>query len=375
MFVVKGDDSMKTTILLVFCLSVITSTAIIHAEEIIQMAILLDTSGSMDGLIDQAKTQLWKIVNELALARKNGESPLLEVALYEYGKDSLPANEGYMRMIVPLTTDLDRISEELFKLTTDGGSEYCGEVIGKATRELQWSSSNKDYRVIFIAGNEPFTQGTIDYTKTCPGAIARGIIVNTIFCGDFNEGVQTEWKAGAELADGTYMNIDHNQTAIYIDAPQDEELLRLGRQLNETYVAYGTTGGLSEVRQEEQDMNAASMSKGAAVERSVAKAQKMYVNSSWDIVDAVYNDEVDIASIKEEQLPEEMKKMSPEERKEYVAHMKENREEIQKKINILNEERRTYIEEEMKKKAGENTLDMAIVTAVRDQAAEKDYHF
>ena len=35
-------------------------------KNLIQMAILLDTSGSMDGLIEQAKAQLWKIVNELA---------------------------------------------------------------------------------------------------------------------------------------------------------------------------------------------------------------------------------------------------------------------------------------------------------------------
>ena len=108
-------------------------------KNLIQMAILLDTSNSMDGLIEQAKTQLWKIVNELALAKRNGETPNLEVALYEYGKDSLPAGEGYMRMIVPLTTDLDRVSEELFKLKTNGGSEYCGQVIQMAARGLKWT--------------------------------------------------------------------------------------------------------------------------------------------------------------------------------------------------------------------------------------------
>ena len=358
-----------------FCLVCITLPVFVHAGEVIQMAILLDTSGSMSGLIDQAKTQLWKIVNELAMAKKNGESPLLEVALYEYGKDSLPASEGYMRMIVPLTMDLDKVSEELFKLTTNGGSEYCGEVIGKASRELKWSGSNGDYKVIFIAGNEPFTQGEVDYRKTCPEAIAKGIIVNTIFCGDFNEGVSTDWKAGAELADGRYMNIDHNQTAIHIDAPQDEELLQLGNELNDTYIAYGIGGGELQERQEEQDINAASMSKSAAVERSVAKAQRMYVNSAWDMVDAVNNEGLDVTKLEEDQLPEEMKGMTPEERDAYVSEMQGKRAELQEKINELNEERREYIEKEMKKKAEENTLDTAIITAVRDQAVEKDYQF
>ncbi|MFH1998558.1 MAG: VWA domain-containing protein, partial [Planctomycetota bacterium] len=83
-------------------------------EARIQMAILLDTSSSMDGLIDQAKSQLWKIVNEFVTMKRDGRPPMLEVALYEYGKSSRPAEENYMRMILPLTTDLDKVSQELF---------------------------------------------------------------------------------------------------------------------------------------------------------------------------------------------------------------------------------------------------------------------
>ena len=125
----------------------------------IQLAILLDTSGSMDGLIDQARSRLWKIVNELATARKNGQAPRLQVALYEYGQDGIPAAAGYLRRIVPLSDDLDRISEELFKLKTNGGEEYCGQVIQSAVRELEWSGDSGDLKMIVIAGNEPFTPG------------------------------------------------------------------------------------------------------------------------------------------------------------------------------------------------------------------------
>jgi len=140
-----------------------TAGATIDKTGYIQVAILLDTSNSMDGLIEQAKTQLWKIVNQLGRADKNGQTVKLQVALYEYGKSSIPGPEGYLRMIVPLTTDLDQISEELFKLSTYGGDEYCGRVIQSALDGLQWSRSADDYKVIVIAGNEPFTQGEIDY--------------------------------------------------------------------------------------------------------------------------------------------------------------------------------------------------------------------
>ena len=90
----------------------------------IKIALLLDTSNSMDGLINQAKSQLWKIVNELALAKCEGEKPTVKIALYEYGNDRLTASEGYIRMVTPLTNDLDQISQDLFGLTTNGGSEF-----------------------------------------------------------------------------------------------------------------------------------------------------------------------------------------------------------------------------------------------------------
>ena len=170
-------------LILVGTISVMAANAyaVGNNDNLIQMAILLDTSNSMDGLIEQAKSQLWKIVNEMATAKRNGQSPYLEVALYEYGKSTIPAGEGYLRMITPLTTDLDKVSEELFNLKTNGGAEYCGTVIQASVDGLQWSDDNSVLKVIFIAGNEPFTQGHINYQKACQAAIQKGIVVNTIF--------------------------------------------------------------------------------------------------------------------------------------------------------------------------------------------------
>ena len=84
-----------------------------------------------------------------------------------------------------------------------------------------------------------FNQGNVDYVKSCKNSISNGIIVNTIFCGDVKEGIDTKWKDGADLADGKYINIDQNQTIAYIEAPQDKEIARLGAELNKTYIAYG----------------------------------------------------------------------------------------------------------------------------------------
>ena len=120
----------------------------------IMIALLLDTSNSMDGLIDQAKSQLWKIVNEVAVAKSgDGKQPNIKIALYEYGNEGLSPDEGYIRQVCPLTEDLDVISEKLFSLTTNGGNEFCGQVIKTALNQLAWSASNSDLKMIFIAGD------------------------------------------------------------------------------------------------------------------------------------------------------------------------------------------------------------------------------
>jgi hypothetical protein len=112
----------------------------------VDVAILLDTSNSMDGLINQAKSQLWTIVQQFAKAKKDGQTPVLRVALFEYGNTNLPAAEGYIRQVVPLSDDLDKLSEALFSLTTSGGDEYCGQVIDEAITRLDWSKEPNGYK-------------------------------------------------------------------------------------------------------------------------------------------------------------------------------------------------------------------------------------
>lgn len=341
----------------------------------IQLAILLDTSGSMDGLIDQARSRIWKIVNELAGARKNGRAPRLQVALYEYGQNSIPSAAGYLRRIVALSEDLDRVSEELFKLRTNGGEEYCGRVIRSAVSELEWSGGGADLKMIVIAGNEPFTQGATDYRAACREAIGRGIVVNTIFCGSYQEGLQTAWKAGADLADGQYVAIDADNAPPPVSAPQDDEIARLGRELNGTYIAFGREGGSGKTRQEAQDMNAASVSQEIAVQRIAAKAAPQYGNSAWDLVDAKKAGRVKLEELGEADLPQEMKGMSAVERDKYVAAKQAKREVLQKKITALHAERERFVRAKLKDQAGAGTLDQAIIRALRKQAGAKNFNF
>lgn len=335
----------------------------------VQLALLLDTSNSMDGLIGQAKTQLWSIVNEFATARRDGLQPTLEVALFEYGNTGLPGEEGYIRQVVPLTTDLDQISESLFALTTNGGDEYCGQVIQEAVRRLTWSSNRRDFKAIFIAGNEPFTQGPVHYSSAAEMANGRGVIVNTIHCGSYEDGVAGRWLDGAKLAGGSYMHIDQNRTMPPIIAPQDERLMQLNVELNNTYVWYGSNAKEAAARQVAQDVNAASAAPQAMSQRIRTKASKLYRQADKDLVDALAEDEEMLSQVKEEELPEAMRTMTEGEQRAYLAGQAARRAELQQQIQALSAERAKHVAKVRadQAEAGEATLGDAINAAIRDQ--------
>lgn len=345
---------------------------------LIQIALLLDTSNSMDGLIDQAKTHLWKVVNEFAAARQNGQRPMLQVALYEYGNDSLSAGEGYVRLVAPLTDDLDQISQELFALSTNGGSEFCGHVIRDSINALQWSSGAQDFKAIFIAGNEPFTQGEIDYAESCKSAIVKGVIVNTIFCGPHQQGVDGKWADGAALADGRYLNIDQDQKIVHIPAPQDQRIAQLNSQLNRTYLAYGVHAAEGLGRQVAQDEQAEQLDAAVLSQRVAAKSSSLYTNRRWDLVDAAKESDFDIDKIKEEDLPQDMRGISKEQKVARIAEMQKQRDEVNLEIKTLVAEREKYVAEERKKQSqtdGERTFDAALIEVVRDQAGRNGFEF
>jgi hypothetical protein len=345
----------------------------------VQVALLLDTSSSMDGLIDQAKTQLWKVVNTFSDARRDGEAPQVEVALYEYGNQNLSVENQWIRQVQPLTRDLDSLSKSLFSLKTNGGEEYCGAVIQRSLADLKWDETKDTYKVIFIAGNEPFTQGAIDARKACRDAWEKGIVVNTIHCGNREEGMSGSWHDGAALAGGKFMVINQDRAVVSIPAPQDKPIAELSERLNQTYLGYGKDGAAGAAKQEEADKNAFSHAKeGAHVQRAVAKASANYSNSTWDLVDAARAKKVDVATLPADQLPPAMRELKPEERTAFIEKAAKERASIQEKIVTLNREREAFVAEEMKKQAaqtGEKTLDQVLVEATREQATARGYKF
>ena len=339
----------------------------------VQLAILLDTSGSMNGLIHQARAQIWKIVNEFNAAKRDGLTPEVEVALFEYGNDTISADRQWVRQVTPLTRDLDEVSRRLFALSTDGGSEYCGAAIREAVQTLTWSAEPGTYKAVFIAGNEPFTQGPISAVEACRAATSKGIVVNTIHCGSSQDGVNGGWQQGALLASGSYLCIDQNKDVAHVPTPQDGEILKLSAELNATYLGFGRQRKEKLLNQLAQDTNASAAAPGAAIGRAVTKASANYDNRRWDLVDAVGKDQLKLSSLIKEDLPETLRAMSEADLGAHIAKLAAERTAVQTKIRVLNEARENFLATKQKAAGEAETLDTAIAKTIRKQAAKSGF--
>ena len=341
----------------------------------VDLVLCLDTSNSMDGLIDSAKRKLWTVVNDLA---KIEPAPTLRVALYSYGNNNYDPGKGWVRKDLDLTGDLDEVYKRLFALTTKGGNEYVARVTHAALTDLKWAEDKDALRLVFVCGNEPVDQDkqvTLDSAASL--ARSKGVIVNAIYCYPATNPEAAGWQAFAEQAGGKYANIDQDRarTAAAIKTPFDEEIQKLGVAINSTYCWYGPRGGEAAANQRAQDLNAEKTSKDVATERGVTKASKFYRNATCDLIDRMEIDkDFDLSKIKDEDLPEELKKLKPEERVAYLKKKAEERAEIQKKVAELNVKRTKFIEDEKKKEprsAADKAFDDALKAMLREQAAAK----
>ena len=239
------------------------STSAFAADEVkaqphtIDLAICLDVSGSMSGLIDSARAKLWAIVNDLALAKP---TPKLRVALLTFGHKTYPQESGWVRVDSNLTDDLDKISERLFALKTNGGTELVGRVVQASLDQLDWSKSKSALKLIIVAGNESADQDKeVDYRVVSKRAIESGCMVNAIYCGNPADPIALSWKDVALRADGSFHAIDHNRGTVSIATPFDKRIAELSTAMNATYIPLGTEGKRGWANQKVQDRNAASL--------------------------------------------------------------------------------------------------------------------
>ncbi|MDA1267285.1 MAG: VWA domain-containing protein, partial [Planctomycetota bacterium] len=364
----KHDDVVQSSLVIAI------GGPVVQATRAVDLAICLDTSGSMSGLIEATKQKLWSIVNDMALAEPE---PVLRVALLTFGNDGHNPENGWVKVDVPLTADLDLISQHLFALSTNGGSEYVSRVVDKATHGLEWSPDPMALKLIVVAGNEGADQDPmIPYPQACKSAITAGVMINAIYCGNKTDAVARGWEQVAKLADGHFATIDHNQGTIIVESPFDDQLGALSSSVNATYIPLGDVGRSGWANQVLQDENAEGLNRENVASRARTKGGKLY-KKSWDLVEMCDAEEFDWTTLKDEDLPEEMRELDIEGRKAYVAKKKSERAEIHKQIADLSQRRQAWTEAYIKLHGldASKSFDQALRGAMRSQAASKGFQF
>ena len=282
-------------------------------------------------------------------------------------------DRGYVKQITPFTSDLDDLSQKLFQLTTNGGQEYCGYVIHTSLNELKWDTASSNYKVIFISGNEDFLQGNISYTLACTEAKKKGVIVNTIYCGDRLQGIKEHWNLLGECGNGSFTNINSDAKPEDKPTPYDSTLITLNYKLNGTYIYYGATGQQKQAMQATADAFNSSINGYVGVNRIVAKGKRStYNNYSWDLVDAKEEDKKVLEKLDFKTLPDSLQKKNKAELEAIIDQKSNERSGIQKEIQDINKKREAFIAEEKIKKAktGNNskTLESEVERIIREQA-------
>jgi len=226
-------------------------------------------------------------------------------------------------------------------------------------------------RFVFLAGNEGFDQGPVPAAKAMQAAAGKDINVQLIYCGDKDP----TWEAAAKLAMSDLVTIDQNHVAQHIASPQDDEILRLGNELNGTYIAYGSEGRASVERQAKADASSSKMSKKVALERAQLKGKKAYRNDSWDLVDAVDKDRTFLEKAADDKLPAELRGKTLAEKQQLVAANAAKRAELQSKIAKLEAERTAFVEAERKKQGGAavQSLETELMKSTKKVATKKGY--
>jgi hypothetical protein len=338
----------------------------------IQIAIVMDSSNSMDGLLYQVKSRIYHLINALSIASQDKRKAVVEVALVEYGKETLSAEQHFTQVLVPLTGDIDVLSEALFTLHTNGGEEYVGSAVNMAVTGLNWSTLPTDFKMIVIAGNEGFEQGAVTPSEAISAAMSKQIIVNSIYCGDRAKGLSDGWDAVIALSGGEFLNLKQDEKIKHESSPFDSKINRLGVQVNETYIQYGTLGNQKKLSQIRQDSYAMDESPAMMTDRTLSKISSNYSAAGWDLV-SLYKADAKMAVRAARTQSDAFYRMRPETISLRLQQAVAERKRIIGEIEKLKIDRSTHLE-----KTGasdQEDVGKTIVKTVVKQAKQRDFVF
>ena len=339
----------------------------------IDVVFVLDTTGSMGGLIQTAKEKIWSIATTMASAQ---QAPEIRIGLVAY-RDR---GDSYVTRVVDLSADLDSIYATLMDFEAHGGGdgpESVNKALYDAVHNISWGQDERAYRAIFLVGDAPphMDYNEVRYPEIVASASDLGIVVNTIQCGDIPATIEP-WTQIANLSQGNFFQVEQAGGAVAFNTPFDEEIAELSAQLDDTRLYYGTEkekdkmrGKVAATDKMHSRLSFASRARRAEFNSTVGGRTNLL--GSNELVAAVTEGFVDLDELEEDALPEVLKPMAPAEQEAYVAELSKKREDLQRQIRDLSADHSGYIARKVDEAGGmKGSLDQKLYDAVKEQAGE-----
>jgi Mg-chelatase subunit ChlD len=331
----------------------------------VEVVFCLDTTGSMGGLIEGAKAKIWAICNQIAGGKPTPDLKVGLVAFRDRGDE-------YVTKVFDLTDDLDAVYSDLKKFVAAGGGdipESVNQALDDSVNKIKWSTDRKTLRIIFLVGDAPphmDYKDDVKYPETCKKACEKGIIINTIQCGNDAECTKF-WKDICVKAEGSYAKIaqDGGVTPV-VSTPFDKRLAEINSELATNTLVYG--------RSEKQAADSRKLEEAkklpapAAAERAGIAGKGTASAPSYDLLEALKRKEVDLEKMDQKELPKELQGKTAEEQKEVIKKVEQKREELTKEAKDLDKKRNDFIAEEQKKQGNKDSFDTQVLQMLRQQA-------
>jgi Mg-chelatase subunit ChlD len=339
----------------------------------IDVVFVLDTTGSMADLIQTAKEKIWSIATTMASAQ---QTPDIRIGLVAYRDRT----DAYVTKVVDLSDDLDSVYATLMDFAADGGGdtpESVNKALYDAVHQMSWTEQDQAYKVIFLVGDAPphMDYNEARYPEIVASALEKGIVVNTIQCGDIVAAIEP-WTQIARLGHGNFFQVEQSGGAVAYTTPYDEELANLSAKLDDTRLYYGTDEEKEKMR--EKVAATEKLHDGASF---ASRARRGVFNASAggrtnllgenELVDAITSGEVELKDIEQDALPEAVAVMAPAEQEEYVAELASERAELKQQIQELSQDRDSFLARKVEEAGGmKDSLDQKLYDTVRDQAGK-----
>lgn len=337
----------------------------------IEVAFVLDTTGSMAGLIDGAKRKIWSIANGIIDVNPDADIRMALIGYRDLGDE-------YVVKTHDMSGDLQGLYGHLTRFVADGGGdtpESVNEALDAAVHDLAWTDDDNVRRIIFLVGDAPPHMdyaNSPNYRHVIRDARDRGIIVNTVQAGA--DPVTAEfWQDMAALGDGRYFAIPQDGGQVQVmNSPYDRAIIDLQLRIDRTALPYGSRAQQDELR--------AKLSARAAAPADVQvdnsefyskkSAAREIVTGGGDLVDDVRNDVRSLDAISQDDLPADLRGLTADKLKAAVDGRRAERERLEAEMAGLVRQREQYVAEELKRQkpgVAADSFDRSVSEAISAQ--------